>query len=254
MAERIWYLKRCSLFQPVDAAQIAQLEPQCRIRTFSRGSLVYAPRDAADGLLLLASGRVKIYTITDDGKEAILALIEPGEVFGELAVIDGGAREDYAEACEKADVVFIPVDAAKELMDANHRVSLAITKLIGLRRRRLERRLKNLLFRSTRQRVVHALLDLAEQYGRVSPEGVKLQVRLSHQELANLIGATRESVTLVLGELQLEKCLRVARRRIVLTDVAALAAGVNVPAPAVANQPNCVPPNRTGRRGAKEYG
>lgn len=197
------------------------------MRTFPRGAFVYAPRDSADGVLLLASGRIKIHTITEDGKQAILAFIEPGEVFGELAVLGIGTREEYAEACEAAIVVLMPVEAFRQLMETHARMSLAVTKLIGLRKRRLERRLQSLLFRSTRDRLIHALLDLAEEYGQATPQGVELRIRLSHQELANLIGSTRESVTIVLGKLQAEKCLSVGRRRIVLTNPHDLARSIH---------------------------
>lgn len=227
MSERIWYLKRCSLFQSISQLEIGRLEARCRMRTFPRGALVYTPRDSADGVLLLASGRIKVHALTEEGKQAILAFIEPGEVFGELAILGTGSREEYAEACEAASVVLIPAEAVHELMETHAQVSLAVTKLIGLRRRRLERRLKSLLFRSTRERLIHVLLDLAQEYGQTTPQGVELRIRLSHQELANLIGSTRESVTIVLGQLQAEKCLRVGRRRIVLTNPHDLARSIH---------------------------
>ena len=81
----------------------------------------------------------------------------------------------------------------------------------------------HLLFHSNRQRLVHLLLELANDYGRPSPEGVELGVRLSHQDLANIIGSTRETVTVTLGQLQAEGRLRVGRKRIILTDVEGLA-------------------------------
>lgn len=239
-------MKHCSLFESLPAEQLARLESRSRMRTFPRGTFVYAPRDSADAVLLLASGRVEVHTITDDGKRAILAFIEPGEVFGELAVLGAGTREEYAEACEAATVVLMPTEAFGELIQTHASLSLAVTKLIGLRRRRLERRLKSLLFRSTRQRLIHALLDLAEEYGQSTPQGVELGIRLSHQQLANLIGSTRESVTIALGELQAEKCLRVGRRRIVLTNLEALAHGVHLPSPAVGD--DLCPGNSRARR------
>lgn len=175
MSERIWYLKRCSLFQSISQVEIGRLEARCRMRTFPRGTLVYTPRDSADDVLLLASGRIKVHAITDDGKQAILAFIEPGEIFGELAVLGTGTREEYAEACQAASVVLIPAEAVHELMETHAQVSLAVTKLIGLRRRRLERRLKSLLFRSTRER------HLGERFARIA--GRDLQAALCGSEI-----------------------------------------------------------------------
>ncbi|MHC4181446.1 MAG: Crp/Fnr family transcriptional regulator [Planctomycetota bacterium] len=223
MSEKNWYLKRCDLLKGLTPERLGRLESRCRIRTFSRKGLIYLPADHADGVLLLASGRVKISVLTEEGKEAILAFIEPGELFGELAVLEGSDREEYAEAAEFSTMVLIPADDMRRLMEENPEVSVGITRLIGMRRRRVERRLKYLLFRSTRDRLIHLLLELAEQYGIAADEGVRLRIKLSHQDLANIIGSTRETVTIALGELQAEGCLRLGRRRIVLTDPGGLA-------------------------------
>jgi len=233
MSERFWFLKRCELFGRLSPEQLSLLESRARVRRFERNSAIYAPGDRADGVLLLSEGRVRICDFTADGKQAILAFIEPGELFGELAVVDAVPREERAEAVAPSTVLFIPGDVMRSLIETVPDVSLGITRLIGLRRRRIERRLKTLLFRSNRERLVHMLLDLAEQYGRGEAGCVKIGIKLSHQDLANIIGSTRETVTLTLGELQNESLLRVARQTLVLTDVRRLAEGVGRTAPPV---------------------
>ena len=233
MSEKIWLLKRCDLFQRLPPEALTKLELRCRARKFPRGSPIYLPADEADGALLLTSGRAKICSFSIDGKQAILALIEPGELFGELAVLGQDVREEYAEAAEKSSVLLIPADAIQTLMTDYPDVSIGITKLFGFRRRRVERRLKYLLFRSNRQRLIHLLLELTEQYGRPTAAGVDLGIKLSHQELANIIGSTRETVTVVLGELQAEGSLEVGRRKIVIRDLEGLAKSVQVPTPSL---------------------
>ena len=218
MTEELWYLKQCDLFRRLTPEELTRLEPRCRSRTFKRGEPIYLPTDFASAALVLAEGRVKIGSVTEEGKQAILAFIEPGELFGELAVLDGGPRDEFAEAAEKSTVVLIPADALNELVAANSQVALGVTKLIGLRRRRIEQRLKSLLFRSNRQRLVSLLLELAEQYGEKTPEGVRLTIKLSHQDLASVIGSTRETVTVVLGELQSEGLVSIGRRKILLAN------------------------------------
>jgi CRP-like cAMP-binding protein len=106
-------------------------------------------------------------------------------------------------------------------------VALAITKLIGLRRRRVEARLKNLLFRTTRERTAAVLLELTESHGRAVGPAWEIDLRLSHQDLANLIGATRETVTLTLGQLQVDGLIRMRRRRLAVMNRAALASEVS---------------------------
>lgn len=233
MDDKYWFLKQSDLFSRLSPEQVAAVESRCRIRAFDRGSLIYLPSDQNDAVMLLASGRVKIYHITPDGKQALLALIDPGELFGELAVFAEGTREEFAETMEKSSVLLIPRAVIQDLMEQHSTVALGVTRLMGLRRQRIERRLKSLLFRSNRERLVHLLLELVGKYGRKVPEGVHLGIRLSHQELANIIGSTRETVTVVLGELQAEGNLLIRRRQIVLTGLERLADSVDESPPAL---------------------
>ncbi len=231
MQEKYWFLKRCDLFEQLTPENLKEVESRCRFRQFPRNSPIYLPADHADGVLLLASGRVKICSFTPDGKQSILAFIEPGELFGELAIFEPGEREEYAEAAEAASVLLIPADEMQRLISKHPGVSLGITKLIGLRRKRIERRLKYLLFHSNRDRLIHLLLELAEQYGKRGPAGIDLSIKLSHQELANIIGSTRETVTVLLGHLQAAGMLKMARRRLTLKDLEKLAAAVQATPP-----------------------
>lgn len=184
-------------------------------------------------MFLLAQGRVRICWTTPDGKQAILAFVEPGELFGELALVQRGEREERAETATDSTVVLLPGDELRRLMESSADVSLGVTKLIGLRRKRVERRLRSLLFRSNRDRLADLLLELVEQYGRNTHEGVLLDIKLSHQELASIIGATRETVTTLLGEMQLDGLLKVSRQKIVVRDLRRLAADQGTPVPKV---------------------
>jgi CRP/FNR family cyclic AMP-dependent transcriptional regulator len=223
MSEKIWYLKQCELFEKLNDSQIQQLERVAQSKSFSRKSVLYFPNDSADSILLVASGRVKICNITPEGKQSILAFIEPGEIFGELSVFAAAQREEYAETMEKSTIIKIPVAAIQTLINELPNIALGITKLMGFRRLRIERRLKHLLFRSTRDRLVHLLLELMDDYGQQHQDGVLLNIKLSHQDLASIIGSTRESVTMVLGDLQLEKLIQIEKRKIMILNPKSLA-------------------------------
>ncbi len=234
MTEKLWYLKQCRLLQQLTPEQLTPLEAQARSRQFPRGAPIYLPADCADGVVLLTSGRAKLCSFTDDGKQAIMAFIEPGEIFGELALFSPGEREEYAEAVEKSTVILLPADAMRELLEQHPQVSMGVTKMFGLRRRRIERRLKYLLFRSNRERLASLLLELAEDYGRQAAEGVELRIKVSHQDLASIIGSTRETITVLLGELQAAGHITTGRRRITITDLPGLAQTVQAPIPTIA--------------------
>jgi len=242
MAEHVWYIKNCRLFERLTTEQFARLERQARVRRYPKGAPIYLPSDAGSAVFLLAEGRVKLCSFTHEGKQAILAFIEPGELFGELALLEDSERDEHAETMAASTLVLLPGRALEQLMNESPHVAFAITKLIGLRRKRIERRLKSLLFRSNRDRLIHLLLDLASQYGRESEDGILLSIPLSHQDLASIIGATRETVTTLLGELQLERLIKVARQRLVIRDMKRLSACVEARPPAMPTEPPA-PPN-----------
>lgn len=223
MEERLWILKRCRLFESLTEAQMRILERRARMRTFARKNLVYLPSDSADGVFLLADGRIQLSSYTHDGKQAIIGFIEPGELFGELALIYAGVREEHAEAVAKSLVIWIPTSDLQSVMEQSSALAFGVTRLIGFRRRRIERRLKSLMFRSSRDRVLRLLCELAEQYGKPDPAGMLIALPLSHQDMANLIGSTRETVTTLLGELQLEGLIDVGRKRIFVKNPLRLA-------------------------------
>ncbi len=226
MRDRLWYLKSSPLFCRLSEPDLAQLEQTSQARWFDRKSIVYLPAEVADEVFLVVQGRIRLYTVTPDGKEASLAFVDPGELFGELSVVAPGPREEFAEAMERTQLVRIRARALESLVQQRPELAFAITRLVGFRRLRVERRLKSLLFQSHRDRLVHLLLELAERYGRQVRGDVELGIALSHQELANLIGSTRESVTVGLGELQRSGWIRVQRKRLVISQMALLADSV----------------------------
>ncbi len=233
MTERIWHIQNCSLFRSLNPEQLTTLERGARMRQFSRDAAVYLPTDAADNAFLLAEGRIRICSVTPEGKQAILAFIEPGELFGELAIVQAGEREERAEAVVKSTVVQLSGKALRSLVENSASLSLGVTRPIGLRRQRVERRLKSLLFRSNRERLLQLLLDLVQQYGERQSDGIQLRIRLSHQDLSSIIGCRRETVTTLLGELQSSGSILIHRRRIIIRDLKQLATELGVTAPAL---------------------
>lgn len=229
MAEKYWDLSNFDLFSQLSPEDVQYLEANSRTRKFKRGEPIYLPSQVADGVLLIAKGRVKICHLTPDGKQSILNFIDSGEIFGELSLLGTAKREEFAEASEATSLVLIPKPVMLTLIGKYPLISLGITKLIGQRRLRIERRLRNLLFRSNRERVIHLLLEMTEKYGQPTDQGLELGIKLSHQELASIIGSTRETVTVMLGHLQSEGKLKIARRKITIFEIDKLRKEVNQP-------------------------
>ncbi len=245
MPEKLWHLKNCNLFQQLSPEEFEKLEAPSRSRTYPAHTPIYLPDQKLDSIFLVAEGLVKVSNLSSDGKESILAFLEPGEVFGELALVDIKEQFELVEAVERTTVVMIPANILRQLLSSSTDVSLAVTKLVGLRRQRIEQRLRNLMFHSTRERLIHLLLDMVEQFGQESPQGVRLRIKLSHQDLGNLIGATRETVTSLLCQLRAEGVVEYKRCKVIVTNTSRLAKSVQrtvrVPAP------HSNPSSETGR-------
>ncbi len=227
MSDSLWHLKHCNLFHSLTPKECENLAISSKFRRFPARAPIYLPGEKAEHVFLVAEGMVKASTITNDGKESILSFIDQGELFGEMALLDVSQREEFVEAIERSTVVMIPSRVFQELLVVRSDLALAITKLVGLRRVRIERRIRNLMFQSARDRLIHLLLDLEEQFGQETSEGVRLRLKLSHQDLGNLIGATRETVTSLLGQLRAEGTIDYKRNKFVLKNVNALARAVH---------------------------
>lgn len=232
MVEAHESLGRSPLFEHLPEPRRERLLACSRMRRYDCGTFVFVATDDRQSVYLLLSGRVRLYHVTPDGRQALLAIIDPGELFGELALVASGERGISAEPMEPADVLVLPADEVRALMDSDPRVARCAAELIGRRHLDCERRLMSLLFRPVCERLIALLLDLADKYGRPADGGVLLDIPLSQQDLADAIGSTRESVSTALSAFQSENLVFVDRRRIVLRDTKRLSERLGRSAPA----------------------
>ncbi len=202
MAERskLWYLKNINLFHGMSEQQMRMVEQRTVMREVRRREVLYLPGDAGDRIYLLKRGVVKISALQEDGREVLLALLRKGEVFGEEAVLDTAPRDHMAEAYEDALICIITRQDFMEMLRSNPEMTFKVTKLIGLRLKTFRTRVEHLLFKGASQRLAATLLELGREHGVTDAQGVLVPLRLSQQDLANLIGVTRESVNLALSD------------------------------------------------------
>jgi CRP-like cAMP-binding protein len=197
---KLWYLKNVNLFHGISDAEMRMVEERTVMREIRRKEVLYLPGDAGDRIYLLKRGVVKISTLTDDGKEIILALLRKGEVFGEESVLEDAPRDHMAEAYEDALICVVTRQDFMGILRAHPEMAFKVTKLVGFRLRTLRNRVEGLLFKGAPARLAQTLLDLARDHGVKDDHGVLLPLRLSQQDLASLIGVTRESVNLALAD------------------------------------------------------
>ncbi len=215
---KLWYLKQVKLFSDLSDVEMDQMNQMTRMEAFKKKQPIYLPGDPGDYVYLLKSGRVKISKIGDDGKELTLAVLEPGEIFGEVEVLEETTRDSVAEVIDDADICLIKREDFEHFLKNQPQCSFKLTKLIGFRLKQIENRIEDIVFRDAPARLAHLLINLADSFGRDIPEGRALKTKITHQELANLIGTTRETVSLTLGQFRQAGLISMEKRQIIILD------------------------------------
>lgn len=209
---KLWYLKNVNLFEGMSPEQLLSVEQRTVMREVRRREVLYLPGDAGDRVFLLKRGVVKISGLSDEGREVILALLHKGEIFGEEAVLEDAPRDHMAEAHDDALVCILSKRDFMEILRPHPEMVFKVTKLIGFRLQTFRSRVERLLFKGAPARLAQTLLELAEAHGVRDARGVVLPLRLSQRDLANLIGVTRESVNLTLGDFRKQGLVEVDGR------------------------------------------
>ncbi|MDA0737372.1 MAG: Crp/Fnr family transcriptional regulator [Nitrospirae bacterium] len=217
-SKKLWYLKRIKLFAGLSFKEMRHLQRITRMETFEKGALVYLPGDLSDTVYLLKKGRVKISRVNEDGREALLTILEPGEIFGEVEAFSGDRRETLVQVLEKAMVCEIQRADFDQYLHRYPHVGGRVIKLMGVRLRTIESRVGELVFKSAPARLATILLNLSETMGEPREHGIRLQARLTHQNLANLIGTSRETVSIMLNQFSKRGLVIQDHRHIIILD------------------------------------
>ncbi|MEE9591061.1 MAG: Crp/Fnr family transcriptional regulator [Thermodesulfobacteriota bacterium] len=197
-----WYISTNKIFSSLKEEDKTELLSKLKEMSIKKKAFVYTTGDRADTLYILKEGRIKITHLAEDGRELTIEILEPGDIFGELSLAGEEERETNAEALEDSFICAVKRRDFEEFISKRPQLSLTITKWMGGRLRRIENRFENMIFQDVRTRLISILMDLAQKYGIPVKGGRKITIRLSHQEIANLIGATRETVTLELNNMK----------------------------------------------------
>ena len=199
---KLWYINTNNIFSGLpekDKGEIASKLTEFSIR---KKGLIYSAGDTAGTVYILKEGRIRIIRYSEDGKELTVDILEPGDIFGELTVAGEEERETDAVAMEDSYICAIKRKDFEDFISKMPYLSLSITKWIGLRLRKIESRFNDIIFQDVHTRLITIFKDLSEKYGVPVSNGRKIEIHLSHKEIASLIGATRETVTLELNNLK----------------------------------------------------
>jgi CRP-like cAMP-binding protein len=222
--KNLWYLEEVNLFNVMCPHKTKAMADTHEFTHYKKNEFVYFPNDKAHHIYMIAEGRVKIGTYLEDGKEVVKAILSRGEVFGELALTGEERRTDYAQSMDdNVTICPIGIEEMQALMKDDQELSLKIYKLIGLRIRKLERKVESLVFKDARTRIIDFLKEAAAWKGKKVGFETMIPTKLTHKDIANLTGTSRQTVTTILNELKEKNLINFDRRKILIRDLDKLA-------------------------------
>jgi len=215
---RIAVLRTVDMFDGLSDEDLESLSDRLGKRVFGKGVIIFHKDSPGDAMYIIASGKVRIFILSESGQEISLRISGCGEVFGEMSMLDGLPRSAGAVAMEETHVLTLGRQDFLELVDRCPRVSTSIIAALSERVRYATQYAETLAFLDVHGRVAGRLLELAGQHGIRTPEGIQIDLPLTQNDLASLVGATRERVNKVLGSFREQGLIETDGPRITVLD------------------------------------
>ena len=211
-------IRKAPLFTALDDAATASLLANMVSVKIAKGTILFAEGDGGDQLYVIADGKLKLGTSSGDGRENLLSILGPGEMFGELSLFDPGPRTSTATAVTDAKLLSLGQEKLLPWLVENPKVSLQLLASLAQRLRRTNEAVGDLVFSDVPGRVAKALIDLGERFGKKTDEGLFVHHDLTQEELAQLVGASRETVNKALADFAGRNWLKLDGRAVLITD------------------------------------
>jgi CRP/FNR family transcriptional regulator len=212
-------VRRAPLFAALDSEAGQALLHSMTSSRLERGDVLFREGDPGDALFVIGEGKVKLGRTSSDGRENLVAILGPGEMFGELSLFDPGPRTMTATAVAETQLMGLGNDSLTTLLSGRPEVAKSLLAALAKRLRRTNEHLADLVFTDVPGRVAKALLDLANRFGRPVEEGIMVSHDLTQEELAQLVGASRETVNKALADFATRGWLKLEARAVLLIDV-----------------------------------
>lgn len=212
-------LREVDLFAGLGLAQLKEISLTLPMTTCHTGGLVTSPDDDGERLYIVKRGRVRLYRLTPDGKQLTLDILDKGRIVGRMSWLGQELNEVYAEAIEDAVVCSFTPDELRRLIDRFPSIGLNMIRYLSDRLAASEREREVMAFRSVEQRLATRLMELAERFGQPDADGVAIEARLTQQELADMIGTSRETLATTVSSLRERGVLEMQNQRVVVRDM-----------------------------------
>ena len=216
-------LRRAAIFHGVGAEAVDAIADQLVPVDFPQGTVIFAKGDSGDRLYIIGSGRVKISDANTRDRESILAVMGPSDMFGELSIFDPGPRTSSATTVTEVRAVSMDRDALKAWIKDRPEIAEQLLRVLARRLRRTNNNLADLIFTDVPGRVAKQLLQLAQRFGTQEGGALRVTHDLTQEEIAQLVGASRETVNKALADFAQRGWLRLEGKSVLIADSERLA-------------------------------
>jgi CRP/FNR family transcriptional regulator len=203
--------QRLQIFSGLASEERSRISTYARSLRKARGEFIYTPGDRADFVYILKQGRVKLSVLSESGKEIAIDIIQPGEIFGEFALVDESPRSNMAQALDDLLVWVFSKRDFTHLLTVQPKLALSYIRLVGDRRRRMEKKLSDITSKAVSARACELLHELSTSAAELEAAPTDYIVPLTHHDVASLIGAARQTTTTVLNDLERRGIIELGR-------------------------------------------
>ena len=215
-------MSQSSLLRELSAEDLERLVTYVRVAKFAANEVIFRKGDPGHSMMSVITGRVRIGSLSPTGKEAVLNIINPGEVFGEIALLDGKARTADATAMVDSDLLVLERREFIPFLERHPRTCIDLLTVLCGRIRDTTEMVEDTLFLDLPARLGRTLLRLAERHGEETGDGIRIGIKFSQRELGDLVGMTRESINKQLAAWREMGIVKIDRGHILIGDVDAL--------------------------------
>jgi CRP/FNR family transcriptional regulator, cyclic AMP receptor protein len=212
------FLRGVELLNGLSTDDLLRTAQMCQIIRFRRAERIFTEKQPGACLYVVMAGRVKIFGSSAQGRSKTFAYLEPGDFFGEMSLIDGEVRSASASVLEDSVLIMLKSEDYRKLMLSRPAIALTLLKTLSNRLRRANREIEALSFNNVLGRIAQILLDLGERYGKKTEEGLRIDMTLSHKELAEMAGTAREVISRVISRFRRIGCVSFFDNKLTITD------------------------------------
>ncbi len=211
-------LERVPFFMQLEKQDLRSLASLLQVESFSRGEILFMEGEPGKSLYVLIEGLIKLSKLNEEGREQILHYVHPGSIFAEVVLFDGGPYPATAEAAENSRVGLLHNQDMEKLILTRNELALNMLKIMSRRLRAAQLTIRDLALHDADRRLGRLLFKLSDRYGKKTARGLKLDTWITRQEMASIIGTTRETVARILSRYQKEGLLLIHKGTIYLQD------------------------------------